>query len=145
MNFRLIESQDLSEVIDVRTATRENPFSYEALRDRGITKESTAELLRTTHRGWLSEADEKITGFAIGDGKTGELWVIAMLPEYEGKGIGSRLLHLVEDWLWSLGWSELWLWTSSDKKKRAFSFYTKHGWVVSKVEGEILYMKKRKP
>jgi GNAT superfamily N-acetyltransferase len=145
MKLRLIEPQDLSKVIDVRAATRENSLSHEALRDVGITEEAAAGLLRTTHRGWLSEADGKITGFAIGDGKTGELWVIAMLPEYEGKGIGSQLLRLVEDWLWSVGWTELWLWTSPDKKKRAFSFYTKHGWTVSKLEGEILYMKKQKP
>ena len=144
MKLRLIEPTDLSEVFDVRAATRENPFSREVLRDLGITEESTAALLRTTHRGWLSEEHGKITGFAIGDGHAGELWVMAVLPDYEGRGIGTRLLHRVEDWLWSLGWTELWLWTSSDQKKRAFSFYTKCGWTVSKIEGEILYMKKKK-
>lgn len=145
MKFRLIESSDLSTILDLRGATRENSFSREALRDLGITEESVAGLLRATHRGWLSEDDGKITGFAIGDGGTGELWAIAMLPEYEGRGIGSQLLCLAEDWLWSLGWTELWLWTSSDEKRRAYSFYTKHRWTVAKIDGGILYMKKKKP
>lgn len=63
--LRPIEPRDLSDVIAVRGATRENPFSREALRNLGITEESTAELLRTTHRGWLCEVDGRIVGFAI--------------------------------------------------------------------------------
>jgi GNAT superfamily N-acetyltransferase len=142
MKIRMIEPKDLTEIIDVRAATRENSYSREALRGLGITEESTAEMLRTTHRGWLSEEDRRIAGFAIGDGKTGELWVVAVLPEFEGKEIGSQLLMTVEGWLQSLGWQELWLWTSSDPKKRAFSFYAKRGWTVSESKAEIVYMKK---
>lgn len=145
MNIRPIEPQDIKALIDVRAATRENPFSREALRKIGITEESIAEMLRTTHRGWLCEEEERIVGFSIGDGKTGELWVAAVLPEFEGRGIGSRLLAAVEAWLYSLGWKELWLWTSSDPKKRAFPFYTKHGWTVTKSKADIVYMKKKRP
>ena len=119
MNLRMIESNALTEIIDVRAATRENSHSREALRALGITEEKTAEMLRTTHRGWLCEEEGRIVGFAIGDGRIGELWVVAVLPEFEGRGIGSQLLEVVEDWLRSLGWQELWLWTSSDPKKRA--------------------------
>lgn len=144
MKLRLIESQDLAEIIDLRAATRENPFSREALRELGVTEESTAELLRTTHRGWLCE-EEKIVGFSIGDGKTGELWVVAVLPDFEGRGIGSQLTERAEEWLWSLGWQELWLWTSSDPQKRAFTFYSKRGWYVAETKGDILYMKKKRP
>jgi GNAT superfamily N-acetyltransferase len=143
MKIRMIESKDLSEIIDVRAATHENSYSREALRELGITEESTAEMLRTTHRGWLCEEEGRIVGFAIGDKKTGELWVIAVLPEFEGQGIGSQLLAAVEDWLRSLGWQELWLWTSADPRKRAFSFYLKHGWVVSETRADIVYLKKK--
>jgi GNAT superfamily N-acetyltransferase len=145
MNLRPIEPKDLSEVIEVRASTRENLFSRAALRDLGITEDSTAELLRTTHRGWLCEEAGRIVGFAIGDGKTGELWVIAVLPQFEGRGVGLRLIESVEGWLWSLGWQEIWLWTSSDRQKRAFTFYSKRGWNVTETKSEILYMKKKKP
>lgn len=143
MNVRPIESKDLREIFDLRAATRENPLSREDLRMMGITEESTEEVLRTTHRGWLCEEEGRIVGFAIGDGKTGELSVIAVLPEFEGRGIGSRLLTTVEGWLASQGKKEHWLWTSSDLKKRAFSFYVKHGWIVSEAKVDIIYMQKK--
>ena len=143
MNLRMVEPSDLREIIDVRASTRENRFSREDLRAIGITEASVAELLRTTHRGWLWEEEAKIAGFAIGDGKTGELWVIAVRPEYEGRGIGSKLLFAVETWLASLGWEEVWLWTSADPGKRAFGFYLAHGWTVSESKPDILYLRKK--
>ena len=145
MSLRLIGAKDLTEIIEVRASTRENPFSRKALQDLGITEESIARLLCTTHRGWLCEEEGRIIGFVMGDGKTGELWVIAVLPEFEGRGVGTRLLAIVEEWLWSLDWQEIWLWTSSDSRKRAYKFYRKHGWSVSEVKGDILYMKKKRP
>jgi ribosomal protein S18 acetylase RimI-like enzyme len=145
MSIRAIEAQDLSELIDLRASTRENPFSRDALRQLGITEESTAALLRITHRGWLWQAGARIAGFAIGDGSNGEITVIAVRPEFEGQGIGSRLLAAVEAWLGSLGWAELWLWTSADAKTRAYGFYGRQGWTVADVKGEIAYFKKRMP
>jgi ribosomal protein S18 acetylase RimI-like enzyme len=142
MIIRPIQAADLPELFDLRARTRENPYTREALREIGITEEITASVLKTTHRGWLCEIDGLKTGFAIGDGSTGELCVIAMLPDYEGRGIGSRLLGEVEAWLSSIGWKEFWLWTSADTKKRAFGFYTRHGWTVNKNKGDIIYMKK---
>jgi GNAT superfamily N-acetyltransferase len=141
MAIRPIEVRDIPELFDIRGATRENPFSREALREIGITEESLATALGSTHRGWLSEADGKKTGFAIGDGSTGEMCVIAALPEFEGQGIGARFLEAVESWLYSLNWPELWLWTSSNPATRAFSFYTKRGWVITESKRDIVYMK----
>lgn len=145
MTIRAIEVQDLAELFDLRALTRENPYSRDDLRGIGITEERTAAELRTTHRGWLCESDGKKTGFAMGDASTGEMCVIAVLPEFEGRGVGSRLIQAVETWLFSLGWTELWLWTSADPKKRAFSFYMRRGWAVSETKGEIVYMRKKAP
>jgi GNAT superfamily N-acetyltransferase len=145
MKFRLIEPEDIAETIDVRAASRESSFSREELRQLGITEESTGKLLSTTHRGFLCEEEDRIVGVAMGDGETGELWVIAVLPEYEGRGVGSQLLALVEEWLWSLGWKEIWLWTSSDPMKRASHFYLNRGWYIHETKGGILYMKKDRP
>jgi len=145
MTFREINQQDISTLFAIRAATRENPLSRSELQALGITEDSVATMLYTTHRGWLCEAEGKVVGFAMGDGKTGELWVIAVLPAFEGQGIGSRLLEHVEAWLWSLGWPELWLWTSSAPTKRAFTFYLHHGWTISEIKGNLLSMKKTRP
>ncbi len=142
MKIRLIESEDLPEIFDLRAATRENPLSRDDLRRMGITEESTAEVLRTTHRGWVCEDEGEIAGFAIGDGTTGELSVIAVLPQYERRGIGSQLLAEVETWMASVGREEFWLWTWPDPKKRAYSFYLNRGWRVSEAKADIVYMKK---
>lgn len=143
MNLRPIEPHDLNALFDLRAATRENSFSRDALRQIGITEESMSQLLRTTHRGWLCEEREGIIGFAIGDGNTGELSVIAVLPGSEGRGVGSRLLAVVEQWLFSRGHAELWLWTSSDPQKRAFPFYIRHGWTISWSDADLICMRKK--
>ncbi|MCD6049534.1 MAG: GCN5-related N-acetyltransferase [Verrucomicrobia bacterium] len=145
MTYREITQTDVPALFPIRAATRENPLSRTELQALGITEASVTTMLSTTHRGWLCEANGEPIGFAMGDGKTGELWVIAVLPVYEGQGIGSRLLDLVETWLWSLGWQELWLWTSSDPTKRAFTFYHHHGWLVSEIKADVLSMKKVRP
>jgi RimJ/RimL family protein N-acetyltransferase len=142
MTIRPIEIRDLPELFDLRAATRENPFSREALQKLGITEKTTARAMETTLRGWLSESGHVKCGFAMGDGSTGEMSVIAVLPQYEGQGIGGALLSAVESWLFSLNWRELWLWTSSNPASRAFSFYTKRGWVVTENKGEVVYMRK---
>jgi ribosomal protein S18 acetylase RimI-like enzyme len=142
MMIRAIEQKDISALFDLRAATRENPYSRVELRDIGITEESVAANLCKAHRGWVCELDGKIAGFVIGDCSTGELWVIAVLPEFEGQGVGSRLLITVETWLYSAGCREFWLRTSADQRKRAFGFYTSHGWQVSAIDGGVVYMKK---
>jgi GNAT superfamily N-acetyltransferase len=143
MKIRPIEASDVTALIELRGRTRENAMSPARMREAGITPETVAEMLATSHRGWLCEVEGGAVAFSIGDGNTGELWVIAVLPEFEGKGVGSRLLESVETWLWSLGWKELWLWTSPDKQKRAFGFYQKRGWAAAEEKDGRLYMRKR--
>jgi len=144
VNYRMIEPKDLSELIEVRGSTRENAVNREQLRSVGITEESTTALLQTTHRGWLCENEGKFVGFAMGNGKTGEVWVLAVLPDFEGKGIGSKLLSLTEEWLWSAGWKEIWLHTNPDQKVRASHFYRHRGWKDSENIDGKLFMKKKK-
>lgn len=92
MTFREITTRDIPALFDVRTSVRENTYTREGLYRDGITEETVTEMICSTHRGWLCEADSKIVGFAMANGTTGEFWVIAVLPEYEGQGIGSKLL-----------------------------------------------------
>jgi ribosomal protein S18 acetylase RimI-like enzyme len=145
MKFRVIIAADVPELFKVRVATRENALSLAQLADLGITEDSVRLMLQKTHRGWLCEIEGRIAGFAIGNGDTGEMWVIAVLPEFEGMGIGSKLLGLVEEWLFYFGWDEIWLTTDMDTTLRAFGFYLKHGWTDSGVKNGNKYMTRKKP
>jgi GNAT superfamily N-acetyltransferase len=127
MHFRVMTSADLQATLAVRIAAKENPFSMEALVAMGITEESVTQMLATTHRGWVCEVNEEIVGFAIGNRSNGELWVIAVLEAHEGKGIGRRLMQLVQEWLFGEGWDKLWLVTGTPPT-RAYHLYTKLGW-----------------
>ena len=126
--FREITPADVPALFVVRTATRENPYSLEALHAIGITEESVRAKLASVHRGWLTEVDGRIVGFAMGDSSTDELLVVAVLPEFEGRGLGRGLVERIQDWLWSYGGTELWLVTSPDTATRAFGFYRRLGW-----------------
>lgn len=145
MKVRRIQAADVPSLIEVRGHTRENAISAEGLQAMGVTPDTIIHLLSTTHRGWLCEEDGRIVGFAIGDGATGELWVLAVLSAFEGRGIGSRLHSLVEEWLWSLSWREIWLWTSTDERRRAFAFYLAKGWQKREAKDGKLYLRKENP
>lgn len=142
MIFREIEPKDIPEIFKVRVATDENCFTQEELEKRGISYHSVKLKLQTTYKGWLCEINKKVVGFVIADKETGEIWVIAVLPEYINKGIGSTLLKLSEEWLISNGIKKFWLITDPNKKLRAYSFYLKNGWTETKTENGILYMEK---
>ncbi len=79
-------------------------------------------------RGWLAEADGRIAGFAMGDRNSGEVLVLAVLPEYEGRGIGRAVLQRAEDWLFAGGNSKIWLYTGADPGLRAYRLYLHLGW-----------------
>ncbi len=127
MHFRELTPADLPPMFDLRTSVQENAVTREFLTESGITVESVTAMLGTTHRGWLCEIAGQPVGFAMGNRSNGELWVIAVLAEHEGKGIGRRLMHLVQDWLWSEGWTQLWLVTGT-APTRAFRMYCSLGW-----------------
>ena len=141
MRFRKITPADVPELFAVRSATRESSFSREQLAGLGINEESVSAMIDITHRGWLCEADDRVVGFAMGNRGSGEMWVIAVLPDHEGGGIGAELLTRVEDWLWSEGWTEIWLETDVDPSLRAYGFYKRQGWVDREIRDETRYMK----
>lgn len=143
--FREIGSHDVPSIFDVRVATWHHDRGRQELTQLGITPDSVREMLEVSHRGWLCEADSRAVGFAMGNRNNGEMWVIAVLKEYEGCGIGRRLLGLVEDWLFSEGWGEIWLTTDPDETLRAVGFYRHLGWEDWKIEPDgDRFMKKRR-
>jgi ribosomal protein S18 acetylase RimI-like enzyme len=128
MRFRELECEDLPEIFEVRVATWHNARGREELAGMGITPESVREMMGRSHRGWLCEVDGRIVGFAMGDKESGEMWVIAVLKEFESRGIGRQLLEHVENWLRLEGWDEIWLTTDPEESFRAVGFYRHLGW-----------------
>ncbi len=142
--FREIETGDLEEVFELRVATWHNDNGRQELLDLGIHPSSVARLLQNSHKGWLCESDAKIVGFAIGDESIGEIWVIAVLKEYEGCGIGKKLMQHVETWLFENDWEEIWLTTDMDEELRAVGFYRRLGWQDWKFESGDRFMRKQR-
>ena len=142
MNIRAITEGDIPALFVVRVATHENQLTRQELASLGVTEETVKARLRGTFKGWLCEVDAQVVGFAMGDRTTGELWVIAVLPDYIGQGIGSALLRRVEDWLVATGCARLWLTTDLDPGLKAYRFYRQHGWHDDRIENGLRYMVK---
>ena len=127
---------DLPEVFNIRISTKENSITMSELEEHhGLTPKTLAGAMRGSVKGWVCETDGKIVGFAMGDGETGEMTVLAVLPEYERRGIGKALLARVQGWLFDSGHEELWLVTTPNPDFRAYGFYQSQGW---RATGEIV-------
>jgi ribosomal protein S18 acetylase RimI-like enzyme len=135
VNIREITSADIPALFDLRPRTRENALTIEELGALGITPESVATSLAGSTSGWLCEAStSEVVGFCMADSRTCELLVIALLPAYEGRGIGGRLMQRAESWLAQSGCISAWLTTDLDPTLRAYGFYRHRGWTDWKLE-----------
>lgn len=129
LTYRPMTAADLPAVFAVRLATVENAVTLEELaEDYGITPESLAAAMETHVQGWLCEDGGRAVGFAMGDRSNGEVQVVAVLPGYEGRGIGRALLLQVQQWLFAQGHEEIWLLANPDPGVRASGFYRRLGW-----------------
>jgi GNAT superfamily N-acetyltransferase len=124
-----IES-DIDALFEIRARTRENAIPRAYLESIGITAESwTASFGSDREKTWVCVAGETSVAFCGADARTGEVVVLAVLPEYEGRGIGRSLLGRAVAWLRSKGWRRLWLATNPDPNGRALGFYRSQGWL----------------
>jgi len=129
LRYRKMTPADLPAVFAVRLSTIENAVTMEELEDDyGITPESLAKAMGSHVSGWLCEDAETVVGFSMGDRLNGEVQVVAVLPDYEGHGIGKKLLARVQNWLFSKGHEKIWLGANPDPTIRAYGFYRKLGW-----------------
>lgn len=127
--IRKMVPEDVTASLAMRARTRENAIDLDELREvYGITPQTAAEALRTRQTGFLLEDRGAVAGFCIGDRPTGEVVVLALLPDYEGRGWGRRLLGLVHEVLIAEGHQTVWLWASSDPAVRATGFYARMGY-----------------
>ena len=121
-NFREATSDDIPGMSVVRLAVRENRLSNA---DR-ITPAMYADHLGTLGRSWVCEVEGRIVGFSAAALSDASIWALFVLPEYEGRGIGKRLLALATEWLFAQGKPRIVLSTAAST--RADAFYARLGW-----------------
>lgn len=129
ITYRSAEPNDIAECIELRGRTRQNAVSVERLNELGITHASwSGGVADGTLPGYVCIEDAVIVGYCFGDRTTGEIVVLALLPDWEGKGIGKHLLTLMVDDLLRLGFQKLFLACSSSPESRSHGFYRHLGW-----------------
>jgi ribosomal protein S18 acetylase RimI-like enzyme len=132
LEFHQTRTGDVDACFEVRGRTREHAIPREQLAAVGITPASVAaDLASGRVIGWVCADDGEVVGFCSGDAETGEVLVLAVLAEYEGRGIGKRLLADVVGALRERGHRRLWLATSRNPASRAYGFYRAQGWLPS--------------
>ncbi len=70
---------------------------------------------------------------------TGELMSLYVLPESQGRGVGTALLNQAERGLRSLGFTSFALWVA-EQNCLAKAFYQRHGWEAADLVREVTIM-----
>jgi GNAT superfamily N-acetyltransferase len=129
LTYRPATAADVPACLDLRGRTRENAVSADRLAAMGITVESwRSDVRRGLLPGYVCTDGDSIVGYCFGEVGTGEVAVLALLPDHEGKGIGRRLLGLMVEHLARAGHARLFLGCSADPRTRSHGFYRHLGW-----------------
>lgn len=130
MIFREAKVEDIDNYMIVRMAVKENVLNNPAL----VPKQDNIDYLTKFGKGWVCEIDGKIVGFAIVGLTQRNVWALFVLPEFEGKGIGSKLHDIMMDWYFTQTSEVIWLGT--EQNTTAESFYKRKGWKVVGMHGD---------
>lgn len=146
LDYRPATPGDAPECVRLRGLTRENAVSEERLRAAGITAESWGNDIKSgSLPGFVCRSGADIVGYCFGEVASGEIVVLALLPAFEGQGIGRHLLGLVVEHLRKFGHARLFLGCSSDPAVRSYGFYRHLGWsatgAVDRFGDEVLELR----
>ena len=129
IHYRDARPADAAACIDLRGRTRENAFSAARLAALGITIDSwAAGIAAGASIGRIAWEDERMAGYCFADRASGEVLVLALLPDYEDRGIGRQLLQQVVGLSRDAGHRRLFLACSADPRSRSHGFYRHLGW-----------------
>ena len=82
-------------------------------------------------KGWVGVHGDAVVGFACGRIPQGDVWALFVDRAHEGRGVGRRLLELVEVWMFSAGCRQIVLTTEAGT--RAERLYRRLGWEARRV------------
>ena len=124
-------TDDIAALSEVRLSVKENVLSN----PRRITFEIHQTYLSEIGKGWLCEVNGSVVGFSVASLKDASIWALFVKPEYEGKGIGTKLLKLATEWLFVAGAPTISL--STDVNTRADNFYERLGCKRGEIRSDV--------
>lgn len=125
IEIRTAVTADVPRIFRIRTSVTENALTMAQLAAVGITGESVAAMIAAAPCAWVALADGNHVGFAMIDIDEATVFAVFVLPGFEGKGIGAKLLASCETALFRRH-QVIGLITSG--KSRAAGFYRHLGW-----------------
>jgi len=129
ISYRKAATDDAGDCVSLRGKTRQNALTAGQLEAIGITRESWAlGISQGEFCGYVALDEGAMVGYCFGDIATGEILVLAILPEYENLGIGRVLLDQVVCDLKHLNHKIVFLGCSSNPISRSYGFYRHLGW-----------------
>lgn len=132
LEYRAALPDDAGPCITLRGRTRENAFSAADLAAIGITLESWREGIRNqSSPGIVCLDGGNVVGMCFWDSPSGEVLVVAVLPEYEQLGIGRNLLQGALLEIANLGHRRSFLGCNPSQNSRSHGFYRRLGWVTT--------------
>jgi GNAT superfamily N-acetyltransferase len=133
-------------LFEIRNSVKENYLTREELAERGITADSVVKMLTSGSLAWIAEVGGEAAGFCMADGPRGRIRAMFVLPVFEGRGIGRKLMAAAGQWLFEQGHETIWVTTGREAGNRAHGFYESLGWhrVGLTEDGQMRYEKGRR-
>lgn len=142
IQIRLARPSDVGGIFRVRTSVNENVLTVTEMAEMGITEVSVSEMIQSAPCAWVACDGVQIVGFSMIDSDEGSLFAAFVLPSFEGKGIGKKLVHAAEEVLFS---KHALAWLETAGTSRAAGFYRHLGWGNEQDigEGDVRLEKRR--
>ncbi len=131
--IRTATRRDVPELVEVRGTVKENILTGHIPLERIVVG------IETRGKGWVAEHEGRVVGFSIADREESMIWALFLRPEWEGKGLGTKLLEPAVEWLWAEGSEFIWL--TTEPGSRAAGFYSHMGWSAGGIteNGELRF------
>jgi GNAT superfamily N-acetyltransferase len=128
--YRPAQLTDIPALMEIRGNVREN-----RLVNLRLGPEAYLQALTVEGRSWVCEDDGRVVGFVCGRPAKKDIWALFVCPEAEGRGIGTALMTLIENWMFAQGLDAITLTTAPGT--RAERLYQGRGWKAVGPSGAV--------